>query len=61
MIIFFAIGRNEEMHVRIVVKVNTTIFFINKQFLFELNWNYELLYNNSSVVVITKKKGNIYA
>ena len=27
----------------------------------ELNWNYELLYKNSSVVVIIKKKGNIYA
>ena len=27
----------------------------------ELNLNYELLYNNSSVVVITKKVGNIFA
>ena len=46
---------------RIFVKVNTNIIFINERFLLELYWNYELLYNNSSVVVINKKKGNIYA
>ena len=27
--------------------------------MFELNWNNELLYNKSSVVVVTKKEGNI--
>ena len=47
----------KKLHTRNVVIVNTAIY----QLLLELNWNYELLYNNSSVVVISKKKGNIYA
>ena len=59
MIIFFAIERNEEMTSK---KCCESKYYYNfYKFLLELNWNYELLYNNLSVVVITEKKGNIYA
>ena len=55
-IIWFVTRRNEARKRRKCLEVNTAIFITNKQLSFQL---YELLYNNSSVVVITKKKGNI--